>query len=100
MKDLLLLHGAVGSADQLFSLKEKLASRYRIHVPEFPGHGQTVSEEAFSIELFVSYLVDYCKTEKLERVSIFGYSMGGYVALTLALQHPELIEKIITLATK
>lgn len=89
MKDLLLLHGAIGSAEQLFSLKEKLDSQYRVHVVEFPGHGQTTSEEEFSIEFFASYVADYCKTQKLQSVSVFGYSMGGYVALTLALQHPR-----------
>ena len=40
------------------------------------------------------------EANSLSKVSIFGYSMGGYVAMYLAKYHPDKVNKIITLATK
>lgn len=100
MKHLILLHGAIGSSEQLQSLKEKLSPDFHVHSLNFPGHGDEVMMEIFSIEQFAGHLKKYLLKNKIEKASLFGYSMGGYVALYLAKQHPEMIDKIITLATK
>lgn len=99
MKTLLLLHGAIGSSAQLETLKEQLSS-YAVHSFNFPGHGGTALPSSFSIPLFANAVKNYIQEQALGPVSIVGYSMGGYVALYLAKQHPELVEKVITLATK
>jgi pimeloyl-ACP methyl ester carboxylesterase len=100
MKHLLLLHGAIGSAEQLQPLKESLQGHYEIHLLNFPGHGGEPMPRAFSIPFFAEQVKEYCASNQLNSLSIFGYSMGGYVSLCLARKHPELVEKIITLATK
>jgi pimeloyl-ACP methyl ester carboxylesterase len=100
MKHLILLHGAIGSSAQLQSLKEKLSGNYQVHTLDFPGHGNAAMIQTFSIESFADHLKEYLVQNKIEKANIFGYSMGGYVALYLAKHHPEMIEKIITLATK
>ena len=100
MQTLLLLHGAIGSSAQLEKLKESLQAHYTVHTLNFPGHGGTALSDQFSIPLFAQAVKNYLHAQGLQRVSIMGYSMGGYVALYLAKQHPELVEKIMTLATK
>ena len=100
MNHLLLLHGAIGSASQFASLRQKLENHYHLHVPDFPGHGGSPLPEQFSIPLFSQFIKDYCQQNELERVHIFGYSMGGYVALHLARTETVLVERVITLATK
>jgi len=97
---LLLLHGALGGKSQLESLKKILENDYEIHLLNFEGHGDKISDNEFSIELFAKNLLDYLNQNQLEKVNVFGYSMGGYVALHLATQHPNRFEKIITLGTK
>jgi len=99
MKHLLLLHGALGSASQLASLAAELKDQFTVHTPDFPGHGGSAAEE-FSISSFAQFTAGYCKEKGLGQVSIFGYSMGGYVACYLARHHPELVQGIVTLATK
>ncbi len=96
---LLLLHGAIGSAAQLTPLAEVLKSRYHVHVLEFPGHGGTEGD-TFSIPHFADFVSGYCDEQGLDKVGIFGYSMGGYVALYLAQQRPALVAQVVTLATK
>jgi pimeloyl-ACP methyl ester carboxylesterase len=101
MQDLLLLHGALGSKDQFTALSEKLSHNYKIHTLDFSGHGGKMFPiEDFSIPLFADEVLGYLHQEHLEKVHIFGYSMGGYVAMYLAKNHPELVDRIITLATK
>lgn len=101
MQDILLLHGAVGSTDQLGLLEQKLVNYFTVYRLNFSGHGGfPFSDEKFSIRLFASEVIAYLDKKKIESISIFGYSMGGYVAMYLAKYHPERINKIITLATK
>lgn len=101
MQPLLLLHGAIGAADQLESLKQQLNDTYKVYTFNFSGHGgKTFPEQPFSIELFAEEVLRFINEEGLEEVSIFGYSMGGYVAMLLAKQHPEKVKHIVTLATK
>lgn len=99
-KPLLLLHGALGSKNQLEPLKNQLASHFEGYAINFEGHGGDTSKSPFSIELFTQNVLDFIGTEKLEQVNIFGYSMGGYVAINLASEHPQLVNQIITLGTK
>lgn len=100
MQHLLLLHGAIGSSEQLRPLTQLLQPDFTVHLFDFPGHGGKELPAVFSIEIFAESVVGYLKENSIEKVSIFGYSMGGYVALYLAKHYPHLIEHVITLATK
>lgn len=100
MKSLLLLHGALGSSQQLAALKDELSPYFDIHVPDFPGHGGTPFGSEFTIPAFADHVQQYCCHHHLSPVSVFGYSMGGYVALSLARRQPQLVARIATLATK
>src|SRR5689334_2045722 len=100
MKPLLLLHGAIGSYEQIRPLRNDLLSTYQTHSFNFSGHGGGDMPDTFSIKLFVQQVHDWVKKKQLEKVNIFGYSMGGYVGLYLASHHPEMVSSVITLATK
>jgi len=101
MQKLLLLHGALGSAQSLQSLATVLQNDFEIHTLTFNGHGtKTIPENDFKIEAFASEVMAYLKQNNIVEISIFGYSMGGYVGLYLAKHYPEKIKKLYTLATK
>jgi pimeloyl-ACP methyl ester carboxylesterase len=101
MPHIILLHGALGSKAYMQPLAEALPGSYQVHTFNFSGHGGSPFPSApFSISLFSEELKAYIQTQGLTQAHIFGYSMGGYVALYLAKQAPELIGSIITLATK
>ncbi len=97
---LLLLHGALGSEKQLFPLRKLLSETRKVYTLNFEGHGDFKSESNFSISLFRENVVSFLKEKNFPKVDIFGYSMGGYVALDLAYNHPNLVMNIITLGTK
>ena len=101
MKKLILLHGALGSASMFDGLTEKLKGNFEVYAFNFSGHGGgPINEEGFGIEVFAEELKAFIINNKLEEADIFGYSMGGYVALYLAASQPNLIGKIVTLGTK
>ena len=97
---LLLLHGALGSQQQFASLIPALEATHEVHHFNFEGHGGQASDRAFSMELFSQNVLDYLDSKSIETISIFGYSMGGYVALQTALIAPERVKHVITLGTK
>lgn len=100
MKPLLLLHGALGSADQMVFLKPFFSGFSDVYIPEFSGHGKSTYKDAFSMELFENDILNYMHKHKLNSAFVFGYSMGGYAALSLAMNHPEKLNGIVTLGTK
>lgn len=98
---LLLLHGALGSRTQLDELGAIVARRRPVHLLEFEGHGTTPPRDrAFSVDGFVENVIAFMNSAGLEKADVFGYSMGGYVALALALAHPGRVSTITTLGTK
>ncbi|RFS24019.1 alpha/beta hydrolase [Chitinophaga silvatica] len=98
---LLFLHGALGAASQFQHLTGPLSEHYDIHLITFSGHGEVpASEQGFSIQTFAGEVLSYLETHQIDYIHIFGYSMGGYVAMYLARHYPEKIGKVITLATK
>jgi pimeloyl-ACP methyl ester carboxylesterase len=101
MQAILLLHGAIGAADQLSGLEEELTDSFAVHRLNFSGHGgSAVVDDGFSIPHFASDVIAFLDKKGIDSIHIFGYSMGGYVAMYLAKHHPQKIKKIITLATK
>lgn len=97
---LLLLHGALGAASLFDPLQEILYEKREVYRLNFPGHGGRTFEEAFSVPAFAEDVIAFLEREQLQKVDVFGFSMGGYVALYLALKHPQRIGKIFTLGTK
>ncbi len=97
---LILLHGALGSERQFDTLKSHLENEFDVHLLTFEGHGGIPLTGVFGIELFAQNAADYMTSKRLKSAAVFGYSMGGYVALKLASMHPEKVEKVITYGTK
>lgn len=101
MKNIILLHGAIGASDQLIPLENELQqlgfSCYRL---DFSGHGPKDFTNGFGIAAFANELESFISKNKIDKPHVFGYSMGGYVALYLASQKPNIFQDIITLGTK
>ncbi|WP_294670483.1 alpha/beta hydrolase [uncultured Fluviicola sp.] len=101
MKNLIILHGALGAKSQFEQLASQLSEHFHVYTLEFDGHGTKSTGAAdFSIELFAQNLKDFMQQNDIQKPMIFGYSMGGYVALKLESLNPGSMEKLVTLGTK
>ncbi len=101
MKNLIILHGALGTKSQFEQLASQLKDHFKVYTFDFSGHGsKAVDSVDFTIELFAQNLKEFMEENEIQKPLIFGYSMGGYVALKLESLHPGSIEKLVTLGTK
>jgi pimeloyl-ACP methyl ester carboxylesterase len=98
-KSLVLIHGALGSADELEKIAHLLDEDFAVFYYEIPGHGKRKNElanfdPAFIIDDFIKFL------ENSGPSYIFGFSLGGYLALSAAQKNSKDILGVITLGTK
>ncbi|MFA7326458.1 MAG: alpha/beta hydrolase [Candidatus Kapaibacterium sp.] len=99
-KDIILLHGALGTSQQFTPLISHLESEYNIHTFDLPAHGELAYQaDMLSMYSFANYVRNYIIKNNLHKPLVFGFSMGGFVALTLQSQ-TNIFSKIMTLNTK
>lgn len=94
---LLLLRGGLFDIDQQFGrLIPGLAAGRQVIAADFQGHGRTndVDRPLRSADL-ASDLVGLLRHLGVPRADVFGFSIGGATALHLAIEHPDLVRKLI-----
>ena len=96
---LLLIPGAFLSTDSMAEWAGVFVGKGPVIVFDQQGHGRTrdISRE-MSYEQFADDAAALLRALGVERVDVMGYSQGGGVALQLALRHPHLVSKLVTLS--
>jgi pimeloyl-ACP methyl ester carboxylesterase len=94
---LLLLHGGLFDIDLQFGeLLPDLAASRRVIAADFQGHGRTNDiDRPLTCADLASDVVGLLQHLKVPQADLFGFSVGGGVALHLAIRHPELVRKLI-----
>jgi pimeloyl-ACP methyl ester carboxylesterase len=88
---LVLLHGAFGTAMDL----PALSKGRRVIAVELQGHGHTADvDRPLSVEQMADDTAALLRELKVEQADFFGYSMGGSVALGVAIRHPKLVRRL------
>jgi len=96
---LLYLHGAGGLLPTEPTL-EKLAQRYHVVAPEWPGYGEEECEELIEDMLdFALHGWDVVQAVGLERPHLLGHSMGGMIAAEMACLAPQSIDRLVLVAS-
>ncbi|MCC6612456.1 MAG: 2-succinyl-6-hydroxy-2,4-cyclohexadiene-1-carboxylate synthase [Anaerolineae bacterium] len=94
---LVLLHGFTGSSASWSAHVESFARRYRVIRPDLPGHGRTPapSDARCTMALVARDIADLIAQQADAPATLLGYSMGGRLALYVALHHPQHIAALI-----
>ena len=93
---LLLIHGYLSSGDVFDELAAKLKGDYRVISLDLPGAGiSEVVGEVHTMEFMADVAIGVLEQCGVERATVAGHSMGGYVALEMLRSHPEMIEKLV-----
>jgi pimeloyl-ACP methyl ester carboxylesterase len=96
---LIMLHGWGQESTQLRYLAEKLAAQRKVHLIDLPGFGKSEApKKVWSSFDYAQRLIDYLDKENIERADFLGHSFGGKIALSLAIQHPTRIHRLVLLA--
>ena len=94
---LILLHGGLQTIDLTFGpLIASLAQRHFVIGVELQGHGHSTDREGpMRLADLADDVVALLDHLAVERADVFGFSLGGLVAMTLGLEHPERIDKLV-----
>lgn len=94
---LLLLHGFLGCCHDWDDLMVQLCRDFHCLAVDLPGHGQTKTgdDELFSMEKCAEQLIALLDQLSIKSSHLLGYSMGGRLALYLALTWPGRFDKLI-----
>jgi pimeloyl-ACP methyl ester carboxylesterase len=95
-RPLVLLHGAYMTIDMFGELLPTLAETRRVIAVELQGHGHTADvDRPLSYEQMADDVAALLRHLEIEEADTFGYSMGGGVALQVAIRHPEVVRKLV-----
>ena len=96
---ILFLHSGYSRGIIAFSGQiQPFFQHYRLLLPDFRGHGRTVSENCnWDTAVIAEDMAGFLKTMGLQKVHLIGYSLGGGVALHLAAKYPEMVSSIVTI---
>jgi pimeloyl-ACP methyl ester carboxylesterase len=95
----IFLHGAGGSYNLWLRQLEGLKKLRRVIALDLPGHGNSEGEGFESIDEYRDFLLEFLQAKNFERAILGGHSMGGAVALSLALAYPPKIEALVLVGT-
>ena len=93
---LVLLHVAYMTIDLMGEVVPALAGSRQLIAVELQGHGHTADiDRPLSYELMADDIAALIERLAFEKADLFGYSMGGGVALQVAIRHPEVVRKLV-----
>lgn len=85
---LLFIHGAGGNHLYWPPEVRRLGS-FEIYAPDLPGHGKSEGRGLQSIEAYAAVVQEWITAMNLPPLAIVGHSMGGAIALSMAMNHPD-----------
>ncbi|WP_298418891.1 alpha/beta fold hydrolase [uncultured Kordia sp.] len=95
-KPLLILHGFLGMSDNWKTLGKKFAKEgYQVHLIDQRNHGRSFHSDEFNYDILADDLKKYCDHHQFKSISLIGHSMGGKTAMVFAMDHSELLEKLV-----
>ena len=92
---LIILHGFFASSRNWRQIAEKLSSRFHVYVPDMRNHGASPHDPSMDYPAMAADLLDFIESRRMSSVNLLGHSMGGKIAMWLALNHPGIINKLI-----
>src|SRR5687767_11087812 len=96
---LLLLHGGLGSIDMFGPVLPALAKQRQIIAVDLHGHGRTtLGDRPINLVDIANDLAAVIGKLQYKTVDVVGYSFGGGAAFRLAVQHPDLVRRLVVVS--
>lgn len=91
----IILHGLFGFSDNWQTIAKSLASQYLVITPDLRNHGRSPHLPSHTYEEMAEDLRLFMENHWMHSAVLIGHSMGGKVAMQMALNHPDMVEKLI-----
>ncbi len=92
---LIILHGFFASSRNWRKIAERLSSTYHVYVLDMRNHGLSPHHAIMDYPSMTADVLRFMDVHKLVTAHILGHSMGGKIAMWLALNHPERMKKLL-----
>ena len=92
---ILILHGLFGSLDNLRRIAIELSEYFQVHSLDLRNHGKSGHAKEMNYTVMSEDVIGYMNNNNITQANVIGHSMGGKVAMTLALNFKDRIKKII-----
>ncbi len=94
-KPLIILHGLFGISDNWAALSKLWSGNFTVYAVDLRNHGQSPHSEEWNYKVMANDIIELMGDEKLSDIAILGHSMGGKVAMRLAIDYPMAVSKLI-----
>jgi pimeloyl-ACP methyl ester carboxylesterase len=94
---LVLVHGLGARGEDWSAMIPALAAHgFHVYVPDLLGYGRSPKPDVdYSISLEEQTVVQFMQAMHVARADIGGWSMGGWIVMKLALDHPEMVDRLV-----
>lgn len=91
----LILHGLFGMLDNWQTFSRYLSQKYSVYSIDLRNHGRSPHSDAFDYPTLGDDIIEFITTHNLGRIHLIGHSLGGKVAMQVALSHPDSIDHLM-----
>jgi pimeloyl-ACP methyl ester carboxylesterase len=92
---LIILHGLYGASDNWMNLAKSWSSDYEVYLVDLRNHGQSPHSKIHTFQAMRDDLIEFMDAQSIKKAVILGHSMGGKVAMRLAMDYPERLNALI-----
>jgi esterase len=92
---LIILHGLLGSLENWHTVSRRLGGYFRVFAVDQRNHGRSLHTGKMSFELMAEDVRELMESQRLDHAHVLGHSMGGKIAMQLALTHPALVDRLV-----
>jgi pimeloyl-ACP methyl ester carboxylesterase len=98
-KKILFIHGSGWNTHMWHNQRDYLKAFMEVIFVDLPGHGKSPGDGCDSVEEYRDVVYETIRELGVERCYIAGHSLGGAIALSLSLAHPDMLEGIVLIGT-
>src|SRR5674476_826289 len=93
---LIIMHGLFGQSDNWNTLAKQFAEQgFEVYIVDLRNHGLSPHSDVWNYQVMSDDILELVHDNNLQSIVLLGHSMGGKVAMHFAIQHQDLLEKLI-----
>ena len=93
---LVILHGLFGMLDNWQTIGKKLALHHQVFLVDLRNHGRSPHSDVFDYQAMAMDVEEFMLSQWIHKAIVLGHSMGAKVALQLAINQPDMVNRLIS----
>jgi esterase len=94
-KPLIVIHGLFGTSDNLKQIAKALSDQFKVYLIDAPAHGDSTTPSPLTLTNMAKAVIEFANEHNLSTFSLLGHSLGGKIAMEIALLENVRVDKLI-----